>query len=165
MHRSTATAFSRPSAAVRGRLAIARKTVFFRRPAKLFSNRDSTGNRRLRIPRIRIPTNAPPENSIQDIFPATALFHRPIRTFPRTAAAARNTAVGAMPAFQFPRKVCANRCQEFLFPFRKPWYTASYSAAKDVPAVTTGKQPSSQNRLRKMQSVIWVTVIISGVSG
>ena len=37
-------------------------------------------------------------------------------------------------------------------------------AEKDAPTVTTGKQPRIQNRLRKIQSVIWVMVIINALS-
>ena len=154
-----------PRARVRGRLAKASSTVFFSSPAKLFSNRDSTGNSTLRIPSASTPTRAPAEKAIQGIAPVAAAFHSFTISQTRQQKAARKTAVGRIPPLRFVRKTLQNRCQECFSPRRKARKDASYRAAKEAPAVTRGTHPTSQNRLRKMQSVTWVMVIIRPLSG
>ena len=160
-----AAAVTMPSTMVRGRLARASSRVFFSSPPREFSNRESTGNIRLRMPRAVMPRKAAAEKSIQLIAPVAAAFHTRIMAFPNRKNSARKITVGRIPAFQFSRKTCQNRCQLCLSPRRKPRKAASYRAAQDVPMVTTGTQPSIQNRLRKIPSVSQVMVTIRPLSG
>ena len=79
---------------------------------------ESMGNKMLSMPNSTTATKQRAENSIQDMVPATARFHKAITPLRRPQPATRNTIVGTIPAFQFSRNTLKNRCQELRSFFR-----------------------------------------------